>query len=207
MTDRVDLDLSWSAVRTTISKQFGEAPGPTLESEIINAFEQNPAAVINASEEVANALHAGEIHSGWPILRKRIERITNPLRDVTVQKPNQRAKAITRAEQWIKTAGIHFGRETEIEDELFGDRGILKDWPDLQDRILDTWRQARPTGQQLEADLEERSERWKATTGVLWNERATRRLLEQQRANDDAWITDPKPDTDLPAELQPQETT
>lgn len=199
-----DDDLTWADIRQNISTQFGEPPGPQLENEIINAFQKNPQAVIKAADEVANALHAGEIHSGWPILRKRTERITNPLRNVTVPRPDARAKAISRAEKWMKNAGMHFDTESEVEDELFGDRGMLRDWPDLKPQFLELWKQARPIGQQLEQDLHDRSEHWKATTGVMHNERNRRRLEQAaaQETNHELTTQSITTDVDLPAELQ-----
>lgn len=165
-----DPTLDWATTRQDISRAYGEPPGPTLEAPIITAFENNPNALIKIADEVAELYRNGDIHSPWPILRKRIERINEPLRNTTVKRPDARGKAIARAEQWIRTAGVHYDRETEVEDELFGDFGILKDWAKdepLRARLIAAWNKARPIGVRLEREAYVRAEKWKRTTAKL----------------------------------------
>lgn len=160
MTDNT---LTWNETRTFGIKRFGNAPGPEIENEMIQAFQTAPLAFVETIYEVANLVDRGEATSGWGLTHARTRRLTQPVRDITVTKPDARAKAIDRAEQWLRVAGIHFDSQTEIEDELFGDRGQLKEWPDLRDRMVDMWIEIRPIGEQLEREDIQRGLDYQAT--------------------------------------------
>lgn len=183
MSDLFD-ELAWSTIRATAIEKFnGELPGPDAEAPIIAVFELAPQTVVRSIDEVATKLQAGEIRSGWAILRARLEGAGEPVRDVTVKGPNLRAKKISQAEQWLRTCGIHFDRESELEDELFGDRGLLRPWADdiaLRGQMLTAWRELRPRGEQLEQDTDERAEHWKQTTGKMRAETIAARSQAQR---------------------------
>lgn len=158
-------DLEWSTVRQQAIDEFnGELPRADTEAAIIDVFELAPRAVTRAITETAGSLQRGEIRSGWAILRTRLEQRAQPVRDVHVKGVDERARRISQAEQWLRTCGIHFDRDSEVEDELFGDRGLLRAWADdiaLKGRMLTAWRtEHRPTGEQLEHDADERAEQW-----------------------------------------------
>jgi hypothetical protein len=196
----------WAELRDHAITAFnGETPHPIAEQAIIDTYEQHPQAVELAVSGTITDFRAGTIRSGWGILRKRCETInappTNPTRNTSIS----REKRIMRAEQWIRTAGIHYDRADELLLELFGSENALLR-PDAQidlepdtgptdarwrlsdprgdtqlvDRIVRTWEEHRPTGEKLEADAEHRAAQWKARE----------RALAQLRA--------PTPDDDLP---------
>lgn len=110
----------WPTVRARIIQAFdGEQPGATLEQQIVDLYENNPAAVIDSIDAIATSKKAGRVQSGWGVLRKaaaeRATRKTNP----TVSKE----KAVRRAEQWIRNAGCYIQSEQELVDALFGTTG------------------------------------------------------------------------------------
>lgn len=149
-------DLTWSTVRLQAIAAFnGETPKPETETTIIDVFELAPRAVLRAIDEVADAVQRGEARSGWAILRTRLAQSAQPVRDTTVKGVDERARHIQQAETWMHNAGIHLGRESEVEDELFGDRGILRAWAKddtLRQRMLDLWRDTRHIGIRLERE-------------------------------------------------------
>ena len=147
--------MDWQTVRNQFMRTIGgDPPGSHLEDELIQAYTQHPDAVERSFEKIALAHKAGKIRSPWGALKTEVAKAVDGARNPTHNAGSSRTKAIQRAEQWIKTAGIHYDRESEIVDELFGDRGMLHGHPDAQDRILQLWREHRPTGEKLEAEHE-----------------------------------------------------
>jgi hypothetical protein len=141
----------------------GDTPTPTLEQDLLDAFQQHPQAVTNAITKIGKAYEAGKIHSPWGALKAEIPKQIQ--RDVKVGDGTERNRAITNAEQWLRTTGLMFDRATEIQDELFGDRGTLQPWKrdhQLVTRMTDLWEQLRPAGEATEALELERAEAWKA---------------------------------------------
>jgi hypothetical protein len=84
-------------------------------------------------------------------------------------------KLVRNLERWVKSTGIHFDREPEVEEEIFGPHGVirrmtskphqaqtrqalLKD-EELKARLLALWRGHRPTGVKLEREQLERLQR------------------------------------------------
>lgn len=152
----------WPTTRARIIDAFdGELPGANLEAAIVDLYETNPAAVINAIDSVATSLKTGKINSGWAVLKaaaaKKITQQTNP----TVN----REKLIRNADQWLRNAGLMYDRWHELEDELFGDHGRLKTiaTDKLRRRYLDAWTTVRVDGVVVEQAELERAERWKST--------------------------------------------
>jgi len=139
----------------------GDTPSATLEQDLLDAFSEHPQAVTNAITKIAKAYEAGKIHSPWGALKTEIPKQIQ--RDTRVGDGAERNRAITNAEQWIRNAGLHYDRYTEVHDELF-DRGPLAPWArdkQLASRMEALWNEHRPRGEQTEAEELERAERWK----------------------------------------------
>ena len=74
------------------------------------------------------------------------------------------AQAEARAERYVRNAGYLLDRESELEDALWGDHGILRHSSNdaLRERLLTLYRALRPQGEQVEADFLERAARFRA---------------------------------------------
>lgn len=75
------------------------------------------------------------------------------------------APALERAEKWMRTAGLHFARPDEVDDELFDEtRGMLREFrndAEVHERMYALWSELRPVGEQVELEVERRAERWR----------------------------------------------
>jgi hypothetical protein len=57
-------ELTWQIVRDRAIRAFnGELPNPTTEQDVIEAFEQNPQAVLRALSDVTESVAAGKARS------------------------------------------------------------------------------------------------------------------------------------------------
>ena len=154
--------MNWDDLALETAERFGGTfPHPETRDAIATVHQRAPNAVERTIDQVAADYQRGDINSPWGILRSRVQKITA---DVTPKATasNQREKAIARAEQWLRTAGLHYDRPSEILDELFGDRGMLRTHrtPDLEQRIVNLWTELRPLGEQAEHDQLERLARY-----------------------------------------------
>jgi hypothetical protein len=149
----------------------GDTPSATLEQDIFEAFQQHPQAVTNAITKIARGYEAGRIHSPWGALKAEIPKQVDA--DVRVGDGSERNRKIANAEQWIRTTGLMFDRWSEVEDELFGERGPLRPWHKdhaLSQRLEQLWTEQRPLGEATEQAELERAEQWKtARAKVLAN--------------------------------------
>lgn len=155
----------WQTTRNHFMRNVGgEPPGAHLEDELIQAYATHPDAVEKAMTKIALAHKAGKIRSPWGALKAEVAKATDPARNPTHDRGSSREKAIQRAEQWIRNAGLHYDRESEVIDELFGDRGQLRqhDTPELRERILELWHTVRPLGEAIELEHETRMRAWGA---------------------------------------------
>lgn len=164
-------ETSWAGVRAVgVDKFDGHLPRGQDEAIIIEIFEGMPSAVIRAIDEVAASFQQGKVTYPWSALRARLERGSKALRETTADVGVDKAKAITRAEQWIRATGKHFDRASEVLDVLFvapGERSgpVLGAWADdeaLRERMLTLWREVRPEGELIAEQAEERAARWMA---------------------------------------------
>jgi hypothetical protein len=151
----------WAQLRNHLIDSYGTTPHPTTEAEIIEAYELHPDQVTKAGLDL---IHATGITSKWGVLKSRAARISTPPSNPTRPASQDREKRINRAEQWIRTTGCHYDRDTEIVDELFGDRGLLEQY--AQDTGLVTimttlWQERRPIGEQIEQDAITAANKWK----------------------------------------------
>lgn len=160
---------TWSEARDKAIELFGETPNPGTEQEIIHAFEEHPRMVITTIEAVAERKRAGKVRSGWAILRSEVQRFGQS-EDIVVTDESERTRAIARGEQWIRNAGIHFDRQEEVADELFGDFGFMRRWAEddlVRQRLLTLWSKERPRGEKVEVEAEERARAWVASREAL----------------------------------------
>ena len=148
----------WPTVRTEAIRAFGgDLPHPETEDFVVEVFRAQPVTVLRGIRDVAGDVAAGKVRSGWAVLRKRLEAATQARSDVRVS-ANELQAEVAAAEGWIRNAGLHFDRERELLDELFGERGRLRDWKDdeaLRERLLTLWRDLRPSGEWVEREEEE----------------------------------------------------
>lgn len=193
----------WSQVRADAVRQFdGETPRAELEQEVINAFERSPVRVIEEIKRVATA--PGEIRSRWAVLRSRLA-TASVSGEIVVTDTSERDRRVAWAERWVRTAGLHFERRSEVADELFGELGRLRQWAQvvwlendlgrrtgeytiagdelLSTRLLALWELERPKGQLVEAEMERvAAERVLLAKTLLAQERA--RVLSMQETQE-----------------------
>ena len=147
--------MDWQTLRNQFMRTIGgDPPGAQLEDWLINAYAEHPDAIERTFEKITLAHKAGKVHSPWGALKTEATKAIDAARNPTHNAGSSKTKALARAEQWIRTAGIHYDRQTEIIDELYGERGPLRAHPDTQPRILELWNELRPLGVILEADHE-----------------------------------------------------
>lgn len=164
-------EIAWSATRADAIDRFnGQTPRPEDEAHIIDVFEIHPQLVIRAIEETADALEAGKIRWAWSVLAKRLDRGTIALREATADTGVSRERRIQNAHTWIRNAGQHFDRWSEVDDELFGELGKLRDHgdePNLRMEMRQAWEKVRPIGELIEQQELERADEWKASRARL----------------------------------------
>lgn len=177
--------IDWEDLIYQTAERFGgTTPHPDTAAAIAAVYAKSPSAVIRAIDRVAQEHEDGNIRSPWGILRSRVQQIT------VTTKSNARAndteKAVARAEQWMRTTGLHYDRATELLDELYGDRGRLRDHPQTRDRMLELWRELRPEGERLDAEAVEAGIRYQQHRATLKDtatpaETAEQRLERQRK--------------------------
>ena len=157
----------WQSLRAhTIDRFDGETPHPQTEQEIIDAYQLHPDAVERAIAQVAADLNAGNIRSGWGILRHRAEAILNPPSNPTAKTGRDLEKRLARAEQWIRNAGKHYDRWDDVAEDL--------DAFDVDTASLKPlWIELRPEAEAIEHQARERAQEWIA---------AQRRLKDARKA-------------------------
>lgn len=151
---RSDETVEWSSVRDgAISLFNGERPLQASEDDIIAVFKTHPQEVIHAINEVAQQVNNGQARSGWGVLRHRVKGIAaKAQRNATAHLGPSREAALARAQQYMRAAGMFLPTEAEVIEDLFGDRGQLEPFPELQDEMLALWRELRPKVAQSEQD-------------------------------------------------------
>jgi hypothetical protein len=113
----------WAELRTLAIEAFGDTPRAETEARIISAYELHPGQVEKLILAAAVDLKEGTIRSGWAIVAKRCESLTNPPSNPTRIGGVTREKALARAEQWLHNAGCYHD-ETEAILHLC-DNGLL----------------------------------------------------------------------------------
>lgn len=153
-------EFDWLELRERAVELYVDTPSAALEERIVAIFEKRPALVADAIDHVAERFQRGLVRSPWAVLAKHAETLAaGSDRAVKATDESERDEKVARAEAWVKTAGLHFDRPSEIVEELFGDRGPLKTWAtdsDLVARMVELWNEQRPRGEQVEREAEQR---------------------------------------------------
>jgi hypothetical protein len=139
----------WLQLRDHAIQLFGDTPGAALEETILEHFNEQPQRVADLIDQIGGRVKTGKVKSGWPILRRELER--KPADSVATD-TLERAKQLKLAETWIDQAGGYIDDQQELLDELFNERGRLRHWPDLKPAIVAHWLEQRPRFIQAEAD-------------------------------------------------------
>lgn len=132
--------MTWHELLEQAIRDFGDTPGPTLEQHLIDTYADHPAAVAVTLSKITQAHKAGRITSPWGAVRAELNRQISVRANMPAA--GDRAAKTRAAEQWLRAAGAHFDRWPEVDDELFGPRGMLRDWntdESLKARIQDLW--------------------------------------------------------------------
>jgi hypothetical protein len=138
---------SWAEIRERAAAELGGYPDAALEQEILEVFRERPAFVVGVVADVTRGYQRGAIHSPWLLIRKQAK--ASPVEEL-VTDASERTGAVKRAELWLRRAGLHIDRESELLDELFGERGPLRAWADdeaLRAKLVGLWRELRPLGE------------------------------------------------------------
>ena len=153
--------MDWQTLRNTFMRHIGgDPPGAALEDQLIQMYTNHPEALERSIEKITLAFKAGKIRSPWGALKAEAEKAVDTARNPTHTQATRRHDALARAEQWMRTAGLHHDRESELLDELYGERGRLRDHPETQTRMLELWQELRPVGEQLDQDAIDRGTRY-----------------------------------------------
>lgn len=152
------MEVIWRDVYDRAVDLFGgQHPGTQLEADIVERFEQQPAAIVAAVEKLGERFRAGKVHSPWPLVLRELE--SAPDRDqIRASDEGDRARALHLAERYIANAGM-FMPEPEILAELFGPRGRLERWPELQAHVLECWQARQADAELVEREMLERAKR------------------------------------------------
>jgi len=152
---------TWHQLREHAINLFaGDTPGADLEQRILEHFTERPAHVARAIESVGTRVANGKIRSGWAVLRRELD--TKAATDVAVDDLEDRTTQIRLAKTWIVNTGGYFDRDTELEDELFGDLGRLHDYADqtqIRDEIARVYTTERPRFAAAEQEHVDRNKR------------------------------------------------
>jgi len=188
--------MDWQTLRNQfIRKVGGDLPGGQLEQQLIDAYTEHPTAVERAIDKIAMGHAAGKVRSPWGALKAEVERALTATANPTHERGADRERAIQRAEQRTRNELLHYDRLDEVMDELFGERGTLRDHdtPALRDRMTKLWDDLRPLGELVEHEAIERGQR---------NQQHRARLAAQPKPEPDAGnleIRDGIPVTTTPA--------
>lgn len=131
----------WPSTRTHAIQAFnGDTPGETTEAAVVIHFQAEPVRVLQLVDAIGRRVQGGQVRSGWAVLRHELEK--QPAL-VVASDGAERATSVRLAEAWIRHAGHVVESEEELIDELFGVRGRLRWWPDLQGRMTGLWQSRR----------------------------------------------------------------
>lgn len=157
----------WAEVRERAVRRFrGDEPRAETEQAVLDVFQREPRRVIEAIEHVGQEVERGGVRSGWAVLRAHLGRAENAVPNVVATDESERARKVALAETRIRNAALLIDRQDELEDELFGERGLLKAWADdeaLRRQVVEFWREQRPTGERIEREAEERMAHYRET--------------------------------------------
>lgn len=160
--------MTWHELYTEAIQAFNDTPGAQLEQHLIDAYAEHPAAVAVAISKITQAHKAGKINSPWGAVKAEVSKQIAVRANIPAA--GNRATQERNAEQWIRSAGLHYDRWAELHDELFGDRGPLRPWADdqvLEARVRRVYDEVRPVGEQIEQRELEEAAKWLATRSAI----------------------------------------
>jgi hypothetical protein len=166
--------MDWQTLRNQFMRTIGgDPPGAALEDQLIQAYTEHPQAVERSVEKITLAYAAGKIRSPWGALKAEVAKATEAARNPTHDRGASKSKAVARAEQRIRNELLHYDRWPEVEAELFGERGTLKEHAtdDVRDRMETLWRDLRPLGEIVEHEADERGRRYQEQRARLQPEK------------------------------------
>lgn len=175
--------MDWQTLRNQFMRDTGgDLPGGPLEQQLIDTYTEHPAAVERAVEKITLGHKAGKVRSPWGALKAEVERAAHAANNPTHERGADRERAIQRAEQRIRNELLHYDRWAEVADELFGERGTVKDHDSatLRERLETLWNDLRPAGEQVEAEAIERGLRYQQQPKLTTEPRT--RSLEDLKA-------------------------
>lgn len=121
-------------------------PGEELEERLLSAFMSTPRPLLDWLNRMLPRAESGEVFAPWKLVDSKLED------EMDRHKPKKNRPdviaqghdlAISRAKQWIVNAGVHFDRESELVDELFGQPRsslyALRDDKDVVDSMVELW--------------------------------------------------------------------
>jgi hypothetical protein len=143
-------EYSWQTTYQRACDLFKARPNAEQEQAVLDAFRDEPRLVSEQVDQIASGVTTGTIRSGWAVLRKVVAPAS--VTDIRVTDTGERDTRTRAALNWISNAGLHFDRESELVDELFGYTGLLRAWPDdqeLRSRMVKHWVEVRTQAQRL----------------------------------------------------------
>lgn len=154
----------WSDLRDALVIRWSDIPSADLEQRVLDVWERHPQLVTDAWEQIDERYARGVVRSPWAVLAKHVEEaaVIAERSSKAVTDDVDRTKAQQRGARWVRSTGIHFDRESEVRDELFGDFGMLRAYrndDELVDALLTLWESERPRGERTEREAEERMTR------------------------------------------------
>jgi len=153
--------MDWQTLRNQFMRTIGgDPPGARLEDELIHAYTDHPEAVERSFEKITLGFNAGKIRSPWGALKHEVAKATDQARNPHHNQGTSRTKAVQRAEQRIRNELLHYDLEREVEDELYGERGTIREHPETRERMLELWRSLRPLGELVEHEANQRGIRY-----------------------------------------------
>lgn len=112
---------TWDDVYDEALRAFeGQLPRAHDEAAVLEVWQQRPLLVERAVRDIAEAVAAGRVRWAWSALAGRLAKGERE-RDEVAEAGNERADAVAAAEYWLRVAGYHVDRESELVAELFGD--------------------------------------------------------------------------------------
>lgn len=162
------------------------------EQAVLRAWQESPAAIMALAEKAGHAYAAGTIRYPWAWLAKAAAEAgkKRPSPSSSANPVLELDQAEVRAGQWMRVTGLHYDRWSEVEDELFGERGVLRPWHS-DEKLIEQWRveweQARPLGEEVDREEQLRAVRWMASPPARqWSKATEDRVVAMAKQATDA---------------------
>lgn len=137
--------MVWSDLRDRAVDEFKAFPPAADEESLLAAFQRAPVAVEASLQRIIGRVRAGKVRNGWRVWAMDCSQQSG---DVSVSSGPDSERLVSKAEVWVRNAGAHFDRESELLDELFERHDVKAvDSPAVRERLLGVWREVRPLGE------------------------------------------------------------